>query len=510
MSGELESVRPSLNEDVIRHLFEIIYHAQVNPPWSYLSTLSLVCHQWARHAQALLFSHVRILNPKHLSSFLSATARADRGRELGDAVRIMTVVIHSTGYVNRVVSTSLPELLSRCPKLYELRITLEDLEAWPPTTLEELKQRSPPILSLRIRDGMETGIAARQLLHVWPSLKHLAVRSSSLGVSPIGMNEPSPPFSLYEFRWEGMHAASKNLILWILNYDEALLTKSYLRILHLSAVPSDDFDQDLAGHYGCHLHSLRIPTSNRFLIESAIQLKEIFLLRDEDLTKPLLFSLPSTVEHIAFSVMRGGAQAIDSVLQVKESGSALKRLKVVSLYRQSRDPWPFDWDGKSARARALGVELVRQDQRGLLVGGSEDMVATKKYPRPITIRQFDRMAAAVNNPLKVYSPPLDEDPPLLSPPPNSNTKNSSRESVEAPLSKSVASSRGTPHQQTIHLDAPYYVPRLWDYENDRPLEPIRLDDPSSDSFSPLKHDKWRSVRRSLFAFKDKISSTLEK
>ncbi|KAG8808487.1 hypothetical protein FRC18_005013, partial [Serendipita sp. 400] len=373
MSGEIQSIRFPLNEDIIRHIFEIIYHAEVQPPWSYLSTLSLVCRDWARHAQALLFGHVRILHPRHLSSFLSATVATDRGKELGEAVRILTVVIHSTRYVNRVVSTSLPELLSRCPKLYELRITLEDLDAWPPNILEELKQKSPPILALRIRDGMENSIAARQLLHVWPSLKHLAVRSSSLGISPLGENEPSPPFSLFEFRWEGMHAASKNTLLWILNYDDAILTKSYLRILHLSAFPQDDLDQDLAGYYGRHLHSLRIPSPNRFLIESAIQLREMYLLKDEDLTKPLLLSLPRTIEHIAFSVMKGGAQAIENLLKLKEGGFALKKLTVVSVYRQSKEPWPFDWEATWARARALGIDLIRQDQRGLLVGGSEDM-----------------------------------------------------------------------------------------------------------------------------------------
>ncbi|KAG8820880.1 hypothetical protein FRC19_008529 [Serendipita sp. 401] len=302
---------------------------------------------------------------------------------------------------------------------------------------------------------MENSIAARQLLHVWPSLKHLAVRSSSLGISPLGENEPSPPFSLFEFRWEGMHAASKNTLLWILNYDDAILTKSYLRILHLSAFPQDDLDQDLAGYYGRHLHSLRIPSPNRFLIESTIQLREMYLLKDEDLTKPLLLSLPRTIEHIAFSVMKGGAQAIENLLKLKE--------------------------------------------------------ATGRYPRSTTVRQFDRMAAAVNDPLRIYASPLEEDPPLLTPPPSGGAKSSSRESVEGTLtnSRSTTHPRGTPHQQTIHLDAPYYVPRAWDYDYDRPIERIRLDDPSND-ISPRKHDKWKVVRRSLHALKGKISSTSEK
>jgi len=170
-----------LNEDTIRVIMEIIYHADINPPWTVLATLSLVCRAWARHAQTLLYASVRIWTLHQLRCFLAATDTATaRGRDLGSAVRILSVTVYPVAYVTRVVSTQLPELLARCPKLYELRIILEEMERWAPETLEELRKSSPPIMALRLRDGMERGEAARQLLHVWPSIRHLAIRSSSI------------------------------------------------------------------------------------------------------------------------------------------------------------------------------------------------------------------------------------------------------------------------------------------------------------------------------------------
>lgn len=170
-----------LQEDAVRVMMEIIYHADTNPPWAALASLSLVCHAWSHHAQALLYASVRIQTPHQLRCFLEATNPAtSRGRDLGSAVRILSVTVYPVAYVTRVFSSRLPELLKRCSKLYELRIVLEEMESWSPEILEELQKTSPPIMALRLRDNMERGYAARQLLHVWPSLRHLAIRSSGI------------------------------------------------------------------------------------------------------------------------------------------------------------------------------------------------------------------------------------------------------------------------------------------------------------------------------------------
>lgn len=62
---------------------------------------------------------------------------------------------------------------------------MEEVHVWPEEALEELKRTSPPILALRIRDSMTKGTAARQLLHVWPSVRHLVLRSSSIGLQTV-------------------------------------------------------------------------------------------------------------------------------------------------------------------------------------------------------------------------------------------------------------------------------------------------------------------------------------
>lgn len=146
----------SLIEDVIREILDIMFNAgNGTPPWRELSTLSLVCRGWSGRAQTLLFSYVRIYTPHQLESFLFATnPKTERGRLLGATVRIINVTVYPWKYLNRVPDARLPGLLSRCTRLYELRLTLEEVYVWTDEVLEELRKTSPPILALRIRDSM--------------------------------------------------------------------------------------------------------------------------------------------------------------------------------------------------------------------------------------------------------------------------------------------------------------------------------------------------------------------
>lgn len=177
---------PALTEEIIRIVLDIIYNKTISPPWRTLTILSLVCHAWSIHAQTLLFSYVYIDKPYQLDSFLFATNPAtDRGRRLSNAVKIIKVLVHPPSYINRVPITRLPELLSRCPRLYELNLTLEEVYIISDELLEQMRKSTPPILALRIRDSMTKGTSARQLLHVWPSVRHLVLRSSSAGLHAI-------------------------------------------------------------------------------------------------------------------------------------------------------------------------------------------------------------------------------------------------------------------------------------------------------------------------------------
>jgi hypothetical protein len=391
----------SLTEDAIRDIFDIIFNAgngAGTPPWRELSNLALVCRGWSGHAQALLFSYVRIHTPHQLESFLFATnPKTERGRLLGATVRIINVTVYPWKYLNRVPDTRLPGLLSRCTRLYELRLTLEEVYVWTDEVLEELRKTSPPILALRIRDSMAKGSAARQLLHIWPSVRHLVLRSSSIGLHsvygaysclssvPATSNlfhiedEPSPKFQLFEFRYEGNHPQSIRFLQWLFRYQyEHPELGSYLRILHLSVPLADDSQGELASMYGRRLHSIRIPRPDWILLKSATSLREIYLRHDEDVSEGLLLALPPAIEHIACTTHNNRTLAIERVLQVKGLRRGLGSLRAMTLYCPKTEPqadWDIHWSKLTARAQRAGFDLVRQDDRSFLVGG----VSTLSY-----------------------------------------------------------------------------------------------------------------------------------
>jgi hypothetical protein len=54
--------------------------------------------------------------------------------------------------------------------------------------------------------------------------------------------------------------------------------------------------------------------------------------------------------------------------------------------------------------------------------------------------------------------------------------------------------------QPIILDQTHITPRLWDYENDRPLDRIVLDDPKKS-----RPELWRSARSGFLTFKQRLA-----
>jgi hypothetical protein len=156
-------------------------------------------------------------------------------------------------------------------------------------------------------------------------------------------------------------------MLWLLNYEVAGRKHAFLRILHLSAFPTGD-NGDMAIHYGPHLHSLRTPQVDREIIVSARRLKEIFVFDGREITAEFLLLLPPSIEHIAFGFTQSSF-ALEHIFQVKGNGVALENLKVLSLHLQMNQTWPKTWSVLANMARGIGIELVRQEGRGFLVGG---------------------------------------------------------------------------------------------------------------------------------------------
>ena len=133
-------------------------------------------------------------------------------------------------------------------------------------------------------------------------------------------------------------------------------------------MPENDHEGELASYYGRFLHSLRIPHPNRRLLESARQLRELVLFDHKDVTRELLRSLPPDVQHMAFSIQDFPSDAVENILMMRDK-RFVPNLRVVSVYRQTIKSWPSYWERLVTRAQALGIQLVGQEHRGLLVGG---------------------------------------------------------------------------------------------------------------------------------------------
>jgi hypothetical protein len=116
------------------------------------------------------------------------------------------------------------------------------------------------------------------------------------------------------------------------------------------------------------------------------------------------------------------------------------------------------------------------------------------------------MAQAAHTLPSIYTEVEDELTVTL-PPPRSRDPSPFRESNSSitPYSRSVDPSRSSLGlRQPIRLDQTFNVPRAWDYENDRPLERIVLDDPPTPERS--RFERWGAVRKSLGAISRKLGN----
>ena len=180
-----------LPPEIIQFILELVYASQVTPDWSSFRRFSLVCKVWSWYAQALLYCHVRLETENQIHAFRGATDPIrKRGRRLGEAVRVLRISLHedetpSSVGINKITQNDLPKTLRHCPRLYELRVTLDGVRSFTDETMVNL-HHTPPITALRITDSVSDGEAARQLLYVWPSVKHLVLRSMSVNTGYAG------------------------------------------------------------------------------------------------------------------------------------------------------------------------------------------------------------------------------------------------------------------------------------------------------------------------------------
>jgi len=375
---------PELPPEIIQFVLELVYASQVTPDWSSFRRFSLVCKVWSWYAQALLYSHVRLETEKQVLAFWEATDPTQkRGQRLGDAVRVLRISLHEDETpdslsTNKITQNNLPMTLRRCLRLYELRITLEGVRSFSDETMVYL-QHTPPIVALRITDSVSDGEAARQLLYVWPSVKHLVLRSTSINTDypggPFSLfytnyaedllciegYETPPPLHLFELRWEAKDPPTTPLLLWVLGK-----SRESLRILHLCRLPREDWENQLATLYSPSIFSLRLPKPDTKLIGSAAQLRELYILHDVDITRSLLRGLPRKLEHLAFAINTQDGVALKTIVDNQLSPSRLPFLRVVTCYKQFAGGWG-NFHKLAVECQAVNIELVCLEE-GILVG----------------------------------------------------------------------------------------------------------------------------------------------
>ena len=380
-----------LPPEIIQVVLESLYASQVTPDWSSFRRFSLVSKVWSWYAQALLYCHVRLETKNQIYAFWGATdPMRKRGCRLGEAVRVLRISLRENDEtqddetpdsisINNITQQYLPKTLRHCPRLYELRVTLDGVRSFSDETIMYL-QHTPPITALRITDSVSDGEAARQLLYVWPSVKHLVLRSTSVNTGYAGRifvfytafaepllciedYETPPPLQLFELRWEAKDAPTTPLLLWVLGK-----SKESLRILHLYRLPREDWENQLATQYSPFIFSLRLPKPDARLIESAAQLRELYILHDIDITRDLLKALPRTLEHLAFTINTQDGLALKTIMENQLSPSRLPSLRAVTCYKQFAEVWR-NFHTFVVECQAVDIALVCLEE-GILVGNA--------------------------------------------------------------------------------------------------------------------------------------------
>jgi len=152
---------------------------------------------------------------------------------------------------------------------------------------------------------------------------------------------------------------------------------------------------------------------------------------------------------------------LKSIVENQLSPSRLPCLRVVTCYKQFAGGWKR-FHTFSVECRAVGIELVCLEE-GILVGNTEDLLPTETFPRRKTLRSaYTASAEAEDRPrlFSVYENPI----------------------PSIPQSRASSSRGASPERQP----RPFQIYQVaWDDENNRPLEPIKLDPPSTYRSQPL-------------------------
>ncbi|KAI0291238.1 hypothetical protein B0F90DRAFT_1778272 [Multifurca ochricompacta] len=328
---------PCIPLELVIHILENAYHnLDGSPDLKTLGSCALVCKAWAPIAQRISFHHAHVDRKKLLTpgneerTRLSAAIGCLIKRPvLGAYVRVLEVSLgrdrHFTTLPRRLIS--LPDfitLLSFCPQLYQLMLSLEHRKFEAPT----LSALSKTALRLQALDIGTTSDPYRdlsfvlyQLMEIWPSIRFLRLRSG-LSVPP---PPTRPPFALYE-----LHLVSPivpTALKWLLPCPA--LTGSSLRVLDLGAAFTHLQPEELAT-FAAHapfVYSLRVtrePVTGFVGLFTNIQ--EVVLC--QLLLFPRLPAFPRSVRHLGL-YSHPVSYASDLDAQLGAAADSLKNLPVL-------------------------------------------------------------------------------------------------------------------------------------------------------------------------------------
>ncbi|KAI0632157.1 hypothetical protein C8Q77DRAFT_905046 [Trametes polyzona] len=385
MSGpySMDTLPAELIDDILGHLY---YHKGV-PDKPTLLACSLVSRSWTESAQRLLFRHVVLgedihEKPPH-TSFLEATnPSTERGRRLGQCVRILEVYVgEKTG--TDLDDADLVDILRRTPRLYELALRITGIHQFSVLTIEKLMHLATSDAipgecgPLRIRSlallscGIQSPILY-QLLQLWPCIEFLYLGVEIACPPPIW----TQTFQLYQLTL--MRTPRYSILSWLLSAS----TES-LRIIMFRDAPGRDVDP-LLEVIGPGLRSLRfmnyIPRAAA-VIRFCPRLEELVIVQ-----LPTLFqleNLPRGLEHLSCRNLPGEDQSLGSIIHAVED---LPHLRVLTCDTKATEDERF---GELERlCKSKGVECF-VDEVPFWV--REDPVYVDRFPRRKSVANFALM-----------------------------------------------------------------------------------------------------------------------
>ena len=317
----MRKVPAQLPMEIVSLILELAYYDEsLEPDLQVLSACALVCRNWSPPAQTLLFRHVMLHSSTSFLAFRSAVdATTTRGRSLRNNVARLKVIIDHN-HPDQLSHRALAIAVLSCPNLYELDLAIYGCGVPTPcpdspshvrifraapsfdTDTLNLLRAGPPIRSIKFTNWSDNDQLATQLLSdVWPALTSVSLRGT-----PPHLPADDGPNSSFGCALSDLRLDFQTMHPEFINW---LLQNSYrsLRHLELDRLPSADILTSLLNECGPSMESLSLPScasrDQGVWVRGCKKLKE-FRFESSNISPLFLSQLPTTVEHLAFSISR--------------------------------------------------------------------------------------------------------------------------------------------------------------------------------------------------------------